>query len=300
MKRRERGTALLLVLWVAVLLAALIAGVAAASRSQAEAALYGSERVRAELAAEAGLAHAVAGMRAPDARQQWVPDGRPYRFDFDGSRVTVRVVDASGLVDLNAASPELIGRVFEAAGVDAAHAGELAAAIAAWRGSVRASGLTATSPQAGAAGRRAEPVGGPFRAVEQLARLPGIDAAVYARVAPVFTVYSGRNFPDASYAGALVLASLRGASVAQAEALVDGRRQRPAQRGAGNGQVFGAAANGPLVAGYGGVVARVFSTAEMPDGTRVGVDATLRMTLTGASARPYKVLDWRTATVSTP
>lgn len=300
MKRRERGTALLLVLWVTVLLAALIAGVAAASRSQAEAALYGSERVRAELAAEAGLAHAVAGLRAPDAARQWVPDGRPYRFAFDGARVTVRVVDSSGLVDLNAASPELIGRVFQAAGLDPARAGQLGTAVAAWRGGDRAPRLGEPAGPRRTPGAPNEATGGPFRAVEQLARLPGMDAALYARVAPAFTVYSGRNFPDASYAGPLVLASLRGTGMAQAEALVEGRRQRPALHGAGNGQAFGSAANGPLVAGYGGVVQRVFSVAKMPDGTQVGVDATLRMTLTGGSARPYKVLDWRAATVSAP
>src|SRR5690348_18392759 len=90
---RQRGTALLLVLWVTVLLATLLIGVAAASRSQSQAALYGAERVRAELAAEAGLAHAVAGLRAPDLRDQWVPDGRPYDFEFDGAKVRVQVVE---------------------------------------------------------------------------------------------------------------------------------------------------------------------------------------------------------------
>lgn len=301
MKRRQRGTALLLVLWVTMLLAALLVGVAAASRSQAQAALYGSERVRAELAAEAGLAHAVAGLRAPDASRHWVPDGRPYRFDFDGARVTVRVVDVGGLVDLNAASPELIRRVFEAAGADPSQAGQYADTIAAWRGGgagMAAQTLTSLSTRRGAAG--ISPAHGPFRAVEQLARLPGIDAKLYARVAPAVTVYSGRNFPDASYAGALVLASLRGIDVAQAETLVAGRHRRPAERGAGNGQAFGAAGNGPLVAGYGGVVERVFSTAEMPDGTRAGIDVTVRMALTGTGARPYKVLDWRTDSAAAP
>ena len=91
MIRRQRGTALLLVLWVTVLLAALLIGVAAASRSQSQAALYGAERVRAELAAEAGLAHAVAGLRAPDLRDQWVPDGRPYDFEFDGAKSGLRL-----------------------------------------------------------------------------------------------------------------------------------------------------------------------------------------------------------------
>jgi general secretion pathway protein K len=293
MNRRQRGAALLLVLWATMLLAALLIGIAAASRSQSEAALYGSERVRAELAAEAGLAHAVAGLRAPDLRGQWVPDGRPYTFEFDGAKVTVAVVDASGMVDLNAAPPGLLRGLFEAAGADRARADRLADTIAAWRGG---------TPQAFG---RGQPAGttqphGPFRSVDQLARLPEMDAALYARVESAVTVFSGRNFPDASYAGPLALAALRGSDLRQAQTQVDDRRRRAAQQGAGNGQAFGAVANGPLVAGYGGVVERVFSVAEMPDGNRVGLDVTLRLALTGTQARPYKVLDWRTSTLNAP
>lgn len=285
MIRRQRGTALLLVLWVTVLLAALLIGVAAASRSQSQAALYGTERVRAELAAEAGLAHAVAGLRSPDLRDQWVPDGRTYDFEFDGAKVRVQVVDVSGLVDLNASPPDLLGDLFAAAGVDRARADRFADTLAAWRGDPPRQPLPA---QAGAAQPH-----GPFRAIEQLARLPGMTADLFARVERAVTVFSGRNFPDASYATPLSLAALRGLPPGRAEALVAQRRSRPAQRGAGNGRASGMVANGPLVAGYGGVVERVFSTATMPDGTRVGLDATIRLALTGTRARPYKVLDWR-------
>jgi general secretion pathway protein K len=282
MRRHERGTALLLVLWVTILLAALLAGVAAASRSHSQAALYGAERVRAELAAEAGLAHAVAGLRAPDLQHQWVPDGRPYSFPFDGAKVTVAVVDVSGMVDLNAAPTTLLRGVFQAAGADAPRAGQLADAIAARRG-----------------GGSGEP-GEPFRAIDQLASLPGMNLALFGKVENAFTVYSGRNYPDASYAGALALASLRGIGAGQAKSLVDARRKLPAQRGAGNGRAFGAVANGPLVAGYGGVVERVYSIAEMPDGNRVDLDVTLRLALTPTRARPYKVLDWRSDSVLAP
>lgn len=278
MNRRECGTALLLVLWVTILLAALIAGVAAASRSHSEAALYGSERLRAELAAEAGLAHAIAGLRGPDIAHQWVPDGRPYSFAFDGAKVTVAVVDVSGMVDLNAAPVALLRGVFQAAGADALQAGQLA--------------HEAVASRSGGNGNPGEP----FRAIDQLARLPGMNAALFEKVADAVTVFSGRNYPDASYAGPLVLASLRGIGVTEAKVQVDLRRQHRAQRAAGNGQAFGAVANGPLVAGYGGVVQRVFSIASLPDGTRVGVDATIRLALTGTRARPYKVLDWRTTT----
>lgn len=282
---RQRGTALLLVLWVTVLLAALLVGVAAASRSQSQAALYGAERVRAELAAEAGLAHAVAGLRAPDLRSQWVPDGRPYGFEFDGAKVTVRVVDVSGLVDLNASPVDLLGDLFQAAGADRARADRLANTMEEWRGDAP----VAQGPRRAGATHP----GGPFRAIEQLARLPGMTVDLFARVEDAVTVFSGRNFPDASYAPPLSLAALQGMREGQARALVEARRARPAQRVAGNGRAFGAVANGPLVAGYGGVVERVFSTATMPDGTRAGLDVTIRLALTGTQARPYKVLDWR-------
>ena len=282
MIRRERGAALLLVLWATVLLAALLAGVAAASRSHSQAALYGAEHARAELAAEAGLAQAIAGLREPDQQHQWIPDGRPYTFDFDAAKVTVMVVDVSGMADLNAAPAGLLRGIFQAAGVDASRAGQLADAVVSSRG--------------GASGRP----GRPFRAIDQLARLPGMDLGLFGKIEKAVTVYSGRNFPDASYSGPLVLASLRGIGVAQAETLVDARRKRVARRGAGNGQAFGAVANGPLVAGYGGVVERVFSIAEMPDGNRAGLDVTVRLALTGTQARPYKVLDWRNDSTPAP
>ncbi|HVX05911.1 MAG TPA: hypothetical protein VHA71_12435 [Rhodanobacteraceae bacterium] len=278
----ERGAALLLVLWATLLLAALLVGVAAASRSHSEAALYGAEHARAELAAEAGLAQAVAGLRAPDQPHQWVPDGRPYTFAFDGAKVTIRVVDVSGMADLNAAPATLLSSIFQAAGVDAARADQLADAVVSSRGGIPG-----------------QP-GQPFRAIDELARLPGMNLALFGKVENAVTVYSGRNFPDESYAGALVLASLRGIRVAQAKSQVDARRKHAARRGAGNGQAFGAVANGPLVAGYGGVVERVFSVAEMPDGNRAGLDATIRLALTGTQARPYKVLDWRTDSTQAP
>lgn len=299
--RRERGTALLLVLWVTILLAALLVGVAAASRSHSEAALYGSEQIRAELAAEAGLAHAVAGLRAPDLAHQWVPDGRPYHFAFDGAKVTVAVVDIAGLTDLNAAAPALLRGVFEAAGVDTVRAGELATAIDDWRqqptGGLRRG---PTLPGQVMAGATSGQPGGPFRTLDELARVPGMDPALFAKLAGAVTVYSGRSYPDASYAGADVIAALRGIGLPAATALVEARRKQPAQRAAGNGVALGAVGNGALVAGYGGMVERVFSVATLPDGTHAGLDVSLRLALTGAQARPYKVLDWRTGSVQMP
>lgn len=284
MKRSVRGTALLLVLWATALLATILMGVAVAARSQGGAALYGSERVRAQLAAEAGLAHAVSGLHATAAGEHWTPDGRPYTFDFGGAQVTVRVVDVSGLVDVNAVSPDLLHGVFAAAGIDSARANRLADAVVQARG-----GPSAATRRSGAGTHPA----GAFRALDELARVPGMDADLYTLVAPALTVFSGRNFPDPSYAGPLALAALRGIDVRQATALVAARRGRPASRDGGAGLSVGAGADAPLVAGRGGSLVRVFSSATMPDGVRAGIDVSLRMALTEGSVRPYKVLAWR-------
>lgn len=289
MNARERGTALLLVLWVTVLLAALLAGLAAATRSHGESALYGSEHLRAQLAAEAGLAHAVAGLNAQARSQRWIPDGRAYRFDFDGAKVTTRVVDVSGMFDLNAASTGLLQRLFVAAGADAARASQLADALATWRGGSQ------LQLRGGAASAH-----GPLRALDQLAALPGMDATLFAKLQPAVTVFSGRNFPDASFAGPLALEALRGLNAAAAETMVRERRARPASAGAGNGAAAGAVAGGELVAGYGGTIERVFASAVLPDGTRADLDVTIRLALTAASARPYKVLDWRPGSPGAP
>lgn len=286
MNRRERGTALLLVLWVSVLLAALLAGLAAATRSHGEAALYGSEQVRAELAAQAGLAHAVAGLNAQARSQRWIPDGRAYHFDFDGAKVTTRVVDVGGLFDLNATPTDMLQRLFVAAGADSARADRFAATLADWR-----------TPPTGADAPAAH---GLVRSIDQLAALPGMDPALFAKLQPAVTVFSGRNFPDASYAGPLALEALRGIRAGVAETLVRDRRARPASVGAGNGVAAGAVAGGALVAGYGGTVERVFASAVLPDGTRADLDVTLRLALTAASARPYKVLDWRPGSPGAP
>src|SRR3546814_14962008 len=47
--------------------------------------------------------------------------------------VRIEVVDESGKVDLNAADVGLLARLFTVVGVDQATAGDIAAAIAAWR-----------------------------------------------------------------------------------------------------------------------------------------------------------------------
>lgn len=280
MSRPARGIALLIVLWAVALLTVLLGGYAMLARSSALEARTVLAQTRARYAAEAGLARAVLTLREPDPQQRWVADGRDYAFPFDGFRVHVRITDVTGLVDLNAATPAVLAALLRAAGEPAPAAAALAAAIEQRRLLPSPAGLTLSRDD-----RNRE---GPFITRCTLRALPGMNAALYARIAPVLTLWSGRNSPDPAYAPALALATLPGLDRARAEAYVQARRATPA--GAPLPPLPGAVA--PPVASPSGVVA-IDAEVTRADGTQVSVHATVRLLVGGIANRTYAVLRWQ-------
>lgn len=294
--KRVRGAALLFAMWAIALLAALLAGIAVSARGMSEAARNAYAQAQARYAAEAGIARAVQALRDADPARRWVPDGRRYGFDFGGAKVQVSVTDTSGQVDLNAATPEVLKNLFLAAGADESHAQALAAAVQDWRDSddiPHPDGAEAETYRR--AGLAWLPRNGPFRSADELARVYGMTDALYRKLADAVTVYSGRNFPDESYAGPLALAADRNGDIASATRVVAARRARPPLQGNLPPQALpatGIAADVP-VAGFGGQTQEIRSTATLPDGTRSVQVATLRLTAISGGLRPYTVLGWR-------
>lgn len=294
---RERGAALLFALWAIALLAALLAGMTVTARGEGEAARYAYAQASARYAAEAGVARAVDALRDTNPALRWVPDGRPYRFEFDGAKVEVQITDTSGQVDLNAATPEVLKNLFLAAGVDEPHAQALTGAVQDWRDSddiPHPEGAEADTYRR--AGMTWLPRNGPFRSSDELARVYGMDDALYRKLADAVTVYSGRNFPDESYAGPLALAASRDGNLAAAARVVQARRSRPPLQGNLPPQAMQAGSGGApqnLIAGFGGLTQEIRSIATLPDGTRSVQDAVLRLTAISGGLRPYTVLGWR-------
>lgn len=293
---RARGAALLFALWAIALLAALLAGLAVTARGEGEAAQNYYAQAQARYAAEAGVARAVDALRDADAARRWVPDGRPYRFDFDGAKVEVSITDTSGQVDLNAATPEVLTNLFLAAGADQARAQALTDAVQDWRDSddiPHPNGAEAETYRR--AGLAWLPRNGPFRSSDELARVYGMDDALYRKLADSVTVYSGRNFPDEAYADPLALAADRNGDLATAVRMVAARHARAPLQGdiPQAGQPASGVAAQTLVAGFGGMTQEIRSVAVLPDGTRSAQDAILRLTAMSGGLRPYTVLGWR-------
>lgn len=239
---RSRGAALVLVLWVVALLAATIGTFALTAKVE-----YLQGRVLAQMAAgqqtaRAGLEYALSRLRPDPLRPAWQADGRPYRWQFDGRTVELRIVAETGKVDLNLAERPLLEGLLRALAVEPARASQLAGAMVDWRdrdGLLQPAG-GAESGDYAAAGLPYGPKNAPFETVGELQLLLGMDAALYTRLAPLVTVF-GTPQPDVRFADAPVLTAmgLEAAQVIAARergpmAVIDGTSPAP-PASAGNG-----------------------------------------------------------------
>jgi len=281
MKRlaRQRGVALLLVLWACTLLAILLGGYAVLARTSALQTRYQFAQTRAHYAAEAGLMRAIYALQDPDPKRRWADNGRVYPFPFDGATVQVSMVDEGGKVDINAASPQVLQALFRAAGLDAMAAGKLAANVVDWRSFVTDLGQADSARAAyAAAGRDYGPRHGPFASLEELQQVLGMTPALYQQLEPAITIWSGRAQPDQNTAPPLALAAIPGLDPQQVQAALAARQQN-----AGTG----------LSLFSGGITHSIRSQAELADGTRAVIRATIRLRPGGMGQQPYTVLRWQ-------
>lgn len=264
---RNRGAALLLVLWLVVLLTAVVGSFALAARVEHLQGYSAARGLVARNAARAGIEYALARVQSHDRDLQWLPDGRPYAWLYQGADVEIRITDVSGKVDLNTAPPSLLTGLLMALQVEQPQ--RLAGAIVDWRdGDVLAQpGGGAEDPDYAAAGRPHGAKDAPFEAVSELWQVLGIDAVAFAAIAPYVTVHSGLPWPDSQFADVPVLEAMGLDGTAVTEL-----------RGSG-GPVFGSGTYS------------IDSLARLADGRRARLRAVLRFG-SDASGKVYTALQW--------
>jgi general secretion pathway protein K len=211
-RRRQRGFALLLVLWTLLILGLLAAGAIDVSRTNVNLARNLLETSRAELQAEAATNVAIyALLNVSGADETWKSDGSIYAWNNEGVELRVRITEEGGRVDLNESSPEILASLFRAAGLETTEAQDLANAVADFRDpdqDRRPGGAEDEDYDP-----RHEPLGskdGPFEAIEELLRVPGMTLELYARIAPALSLLANNTEPDEGSATPLVAAALEG------------------------------------------------------------------------------------------
>ena len=177
--KRQRGAALLLVLWVLALLSVLLGGLAGWVQLQSRQALWLRQHTQTLLAAQAGIAQVM-------AQGQWVADGRSMALTFDDARLQVSLRSERGKLYLVNAAPQDLTRLALACGATPVQAQQLAKALE----TRRHKGLA------------------PFRVLEEVRQLPGMTPALYSQLLPHITLWSDLDRPAPAFASPLMRKAL--------------------------------------------------------------------------------------------
>lgn len=225
-RARQRGFALLAVLWLVVLLAIVAASFGTVARTEVHLGRNAVEKAKAEALADAGVHRAILALLEPEPAVRWRTDGAVYRLALAGGEVRVAIQDETGKIDLNMASDELLRGLFMAVGLGQDEAAAMADAVADFRdpddlrrlhGAETADYLAAGLPYGSK--------DAPFQAIEELQQVLGMTAALYRRVAPLVTVYSWEDGIDPMVASREVLLAVPGITTADVEAILTARAE---------------------------------------------------------------------------
>ena len=289
---RQRGVALVLVIWLAALLMVIASSFIFAARTDSLVIRNTLSMVRAEAVADAAVHRAVfETYRSDNAPEIWKRDGAPREWSFDGVSVVVELRDESAKIDVNTASDALLRGLLVSVGLEDGEADKLLDAILDWRDQDtlrRPNG--AEEPEYRAAGLTYAPANSPFQAIEELQLVLGMRPDIYRRLAPLATVYSRQAGVYPNTAPREVLMAIPGMTSEVVDAYLE---RREAARAAGQ-----PIPSFPEAGAYSGpptsLIASIRATARLEDGTVFVRDAVALLRPT--PQRQVTFLAWRAAT----
>ncbi len=195
--RRERGVALLIVLWALIPLSVLFLTLSATARSEAQAAADLRTASVLEAAADGAIHTAIFGLLSQGGASAAAPASV---IQAARAGVTVETAALSGYVNPNTASPELLQALLARLGADPASAKQRAGAPGAKSVEYRRAGLDYGPP------------GAPFESFDELGLVRGMNPALLAALAPVLSLYAYGD-PDPQAASPAVRQALRDTGV---------------------------------------------------------------------------------------
>ncbi|MEW8437184.1 MAG: PilX N-terminal domain-containing pilus assembly protein [Candidatus Thiodiazotropha taylori] len=206
---RNRGVALILVLWMVALLTIIAASFS--TQSKVESRLAGNSKValQAKLLAESGFSRAVMELMVISPQQRWNFNGQLYPLQTAQGELEVSIRNASGLLDLNKASSDQLNRLFVLISDDPEERNALVDRLHDWRDADDLRRLNgAEDKDYRAAGYDYATAGKDLTSLEELAYVMGFDAARVNRLRPYVTLNSDTATVDYRFASEQLTALL--------------------------------------------------------------------------------------------
>ena len=293
-RSRQRGVALVLVMWVAVILAVVAGSFILERRTETLVVRNSISMARAAAAADAGVHRALHDLFRQSIPDVWKRDGTPHEWAFEGVPVRVEIRDESAKIDINTASDPLLRGLFVSVGLRDDEATALVEAILDWRDAdplKRPNG--AEEADYTAAGLTHKPANAPFQAIEELQLVLGMRPDIYARVAPLVTVLSRMPGVNTTLASREVLLAIPNVTPEIVDQYIARREEARAQ-----GAPLPPMPEAGAMSSGSSMVATVRADARLDDGT-VFVREAVAL-LRPAPRRTVTFVAWRESTAGPP
>jgi len=186
-RRREGGYALIAAVTAVAAFAYLAFQVLAADQGAIAMVTGRVRQARLTAAADAGVAMALHGLAAEDLGTRWSNDGRTRHLTFNDVDLAVTVEDERGKAPLSGLDNIQARALFSGAGAAGDQLDNLVAEFREWQNDPVAGGDLGGLNLPSSDGRAIRH--GPFRTVGELAALQDMTPDIFARIAPVTTVF---------------------------------------------------------------------------------------------------------------
>jgi len=305
---KQRGMALVLVLWVISLLTVMAGSFALSMRRETAITMGIKNNALALAVAESGLAIAELMLLNPDQNQRWRADGSIYEIITNNANVRVRLLSEAGKVDINKADQVLLEALMTNIPSETEQKAKLVGAIIDWRDAddlVHSDG--AEKNEYKQAGLSYQPSNKPFQNLEELQLVLGMNEAIFLQLEPLITVYSGQATVSVQQAAKEVLQFIPGLDTGLIDTYMTARMESainnlamppyPASTGVANIEAQ------PVVFGQANVLTLV-SEAQLEDGSSAIISVLIKQAdpLTAQNTTvlqsPFQVLKWQQITTN--
>ncbi len=204
---KQRGVALILVLWILSILMLMAGSFSLTMRRESAGVMTIKANAEANAQAQAGLAIAEAMLLHEDESKRWRIDGSIYEIETETAKTRIRIQSETGKIDINSVTNTLLHQVMTRAPIATQDQLKLENAILDWRDEDEATRpFGAEKTEYHAAKLHHAPRNKPFRSLEELQMLHGMTVDVFEWMKTIFTVYAaGQTEVDLNLANRNVL-----------------------------------------------------------------------------------------------
>ena len=299
MKRRTRlalglqsGIAMVVVLWMVSLLTIMAGSFSLSTQRNTGLVSNAKDRARGLALADAGVNYALIMLSLPDPLKRWRSDGTYYTVTFSEGVVGVTIFDESGKIDINSASEQTLRTVLgKMMGGDDMAASSLMDKILDWRDSddmKRLNGAEAKDYQA--EGKAHVPQNKNFQALEELQMVLGMTPALYRKLEPLLTIYTGQDGINPQKASGEALRLLFGLDE---NTVTEFLNQRRASQPNTPPPPLNVPPGGVRVIGGGDTAYTIYAQSRTDAGPGAGLKVVARRQFSRNNGAPFAFLSWK-------